>query len=458
MGTLIAAHAEKWQHGSASLLLWTEVETGLIGPKQPTDHIPKLSVVDKIAAPSAFMHQALLYGNTLNPLQLCSAIAQVQTLMPTLSCRASKDPEGEWVLTSPDTGVAFTLGTSLATLQTLVPTPTSTRSKYADIGFEVFSHLPNTLPDAADEAVNEPLMHVALVTLADAGCVLGLRLSHLVADFGTLRAVLHHMACVYSDKPLDQNPPTPAEPVVSALAAAELPPDSQPWNYLPWPSNTAEQFSAVLQKPALRCIRYHVPPARLKALKVQALADLQQLSQSASIRPNAARSKAEVAAALTAATSTAASTSAGNGAADAAGSTTAAAEYRGMEWVSTNDAFMAHLWKTLASLPCRAGVVTAFNMALDMRSRLEIPEGIAPLGHWVYGNLATSAFCPALDVAAMSLGEVALELRRTIGRDAAKFAPDIVHAARQAADGAGCRSQGILPVMRILEAVAAGKT
>lgn len=63
--------------------------------------------------------------------------------------------------------------------------------------------------------------------------------------------------------------------------------------------------------------------------------------------------------------------------------------------------------------------MTAFNQGLDMRGRLPLPPGQAApaaLPRWLYGNLATSAFTPDLDVSTMSLGAVARVLRRTVVR------------------------------------------
>lgn len=58
---------------------------------------------------------------------------------------------------------------------------------------------------------------------------------------------------------------------------------------------------------------------------------------------------------------------------------------------------------------------------LDMRRRLPAaalaachPDGTTP--RWLYGNLATSAYTPPLDAPALPLGQVALELRRTVSR------------------------------------------
>ncbi len=51
----------------------------------------RLSLVDRIAAPTAFMHQALVFERTLDAERLRSALAEALTLLPTLACRATKD-------------------------------------------------------------------------------------------------------------------------------------------------------------------------------------------------------------------------------------------------------------------------------------------------------------------------------------------------------------------------------
>ncbi|KAL4423758.1 hypothetical protein ABPG75_001059 [Micractinium tetrahymenae] len=106
------------------------------------------------------------------------------------------------------------------------------------------------------------------------------------------------------------------------------------------------------------------------------------------------------------------------------------------------------------------GAVTAFNQGLDMRGRLPFPPGqAAPAAQprWLYGNLATSAYTPDLDVSAMSLGVVARALRCTVVSDAAKFAADLAHVNAALAGGARCSQHIFLPVLKIVEAAAAGR-
>lgn len=254
-----------------------------------------------------------------------------------------------------------------------------------DLGAELFGHLSPTLPasDAAAVAAH-PLLHIVLVTLSAGGAVLGLRSSHMVSDFGTLRAVLHHLARAYSGRTLTAGDvPAPGAPAVAALAAATLPlpPGFQPWNYRPLPPDVGTQFAALVAQPQLQALSLHISVGWLEELKAQATAEL---------------------------AATPAGTTAGG-----EGGTTADTT---PTWVSTNDALMAWLWKALAGLPCRRGAVTPFNLALDMRSRMQLPGGHSPLPRWVYGNLATSAFCPELDAASLSLGQVAVALRKTVVR------------------------------------------
>ena len=358
------------------------------------------------------------------------------------------------MLCQPGAGAALTLGTSTATLHSLAPRPLPPIAPMADLGAELFGHLAGLPADGAAAAA-VPLVQVALVALAgdgSGGCVLGLRVSHLAADFGTLRALLHQLARVYNRQPLaPADVPAPAAPLVAALAVPP-PLGARPHNYLPFPSNIGEQLAAFRKLPPLQGLVLHVPPARLAKLKARAAADL------------AAAAAAGAAGAGTQAAR-------GGGAAEtSAGQDSGEAEQL---WLSTNDALMAWLWRTLAGLPCRCGAVVAFNQVcapselpspaaaaavstalcllhqpmarattcgllsssaspfaplllppwqgLDMRRRLPAaavaachPDGVTP--RWLYGNLATSAYTPPLDAPALPLGEVALELRRTVAR------------------------------------------
>lgn len=231
---------------------------------------------------------------------------------------------GEWQLCEPEAGALLSLGTSAKPLCSLVPQlPLPAAAPLIDLGSELFDHLEGA--SVAADAL--PLLQVALVVLrgdinaadsgegGSAGCVLGLRASHLVADFGTLRAVLHHLAAAYSGRSPIGGAPQPAEPLVSALAMAPPPAGSTAWNYLRQPADFMEQMMALAAAPPQRGLTLHFPPARMAALKAQALAE----------------AEAE--------------------AADAAADLDGGPEVPG--WVSTNDALMAWLWKAFASLPCR---------------------------------------------------------------------------------------------------------
>lgn len=52
---------------------------------------PPLSLVDRLAAPLSFMHQALVFQQPLDADKLRQALAQALALLPTLACRATQD-------------------------------------------------------------------------------------------------------------------------------------------------------------------------------------------------------------------------------------------------------------------------------------------------------------------------------------------------------------------------------
>lgn len=295
------------------------------------------------------------------------------------------------MLIQPGVGAVLTIGTSTASLASLAPQPPPLLAPLANLGSQLFGHLPDHLADDTSAAAL-PLLEVALVAV-QGGCILGLRVCHLVADFATVQGLLHHLARAYSGRPLTaMEVPVPATLLVDALEQLPPPPGvMQPCNYVPMPANIGEQLGALAAAPTLQGLRLHLPPARLAALKATAMT--------------------EAAAAA---------------AAEAAGGE----EDPGQQpaWVSTHDALIAWLWRMLASLPCHRGDVTAFSQPMDMRGRLAAlaAEAYHSSGtgsgqggqppRWVYGNFAAGTLTPELDVAAMCLGEVALALRRTLVR------------------------------------------
>ena len=429
--------------GSAALLPWTVTSEELVLPSStgssgPAPPPPPLSLNERVSAPLIFIHQALVFASALDAGRLRQALASALALFPTLACRAAKDevcagggrrftllrcllllhcffllrcfrtrspphphracrpcahtarrprprarPQGgEWALCQPGAGALLTLGSSSAATRRAAPCPPlPPAAPLAALGEELFGHLPGLPADGAG-APALPLTHLALVSTLDGGCVLGLRVSHLVADFGTLRGFLHHLAREYSGTPLaPADRPVMGQPLMAALCAAPPPPGARLHNYLPAPPTFGEALAALAAQPPLQGLTLHVPPARLAALRAQA-------------------------------------------AAEAAGEAGAAGAAGEEGCVSTNAALMAWLWRTLAALPCRRGAVVSFFQALDVRRRL--PEAaLAACGassdappRWVYGNLAASALTPALDVASMTLGSGAMELRRAVARRA----------------------------------------
>lgn len=238
--------------------------------------------------------------------------------------------DGEWVLCQPGAGAPLTLGSSSAGVRALAPRPLPPAAPLLDLGAELFGHLPGLSADGEAAAAAVPLAHVTLVALSG-GCVLGLRVSHLVGDFATLRGLLHHLARAYSGRALaPADVPAPGAPLVAALAAAPPPAGARPHNYLPIPPQLGGQLAALASAPPLQGLVLHVPPARLADLKEQAAAEAA-----------AAAAEEHV------------------GGSPAAGSMAAGAAQQ--QWVSTNDALMAWLWRTLAALPCRGRQVVAFN-------------------------------------------------------------------------------------------------
>ena len=129
----------------------------------------------------------------------------------------------------------LTLGSAATALTAaLAPEPPPPLGPLSDLAGAVFGHLPPVLSPLSGSpggAPPQPLLHVAHIALAGGGCVLGLRVSHLVADYGTLRAALHHLARAYSGRPLaPPDVPVPAAPLLAALGAATaLPPGHEAW-------------------------------------------------------------------------------------------------------------------------------------------------------------------------------------------------------------------------------------
>ena len=77
-----------WEVASEELVL---PAAGSTGPAAAASAAPPLSLVDRLAAPLAFMHQALVFERPLDAGRLREALARTQALFPTLACRASQD-------------------------------------------------------------------------------------------------------------------------------------------------------------------------------------------------------------------------------------------------------------------------------------------------------------------------------------------------------------------------------
>jgi len=287
--------------------------------------------------------------------------------------------------------------------------------------------LPFYMPSNPEESLRVPLLHVAYYKMGkgggkassgsgggggsssgesgggDGGYLLGVLLSHMIADFATLAAVIRHLAAAYSGCPPPAPAPLPAEPMLRAVAASvpPLPPGFAPYHYAlqPPPAELAVFWAAVMSKPPGIGTVFHVPPERLAQLKARAMEDLR------------ARAHAE------ASSGGAAAAAAGSGGEESGGGGGGSAP-----WVSTHDAFIAHVWMTLANLPAwRVQNPNAMTVALDMRGRIA-PEQCGCSEEeqgGMYGNCAMTALVPEMDVkegSGRALGDVALEVRKSFAR------------------------------------------
>ena len=470
-------------------------------------HPPALSVVDRVASPQSFVTTVLLFERALDPERLRAALACVVRLMPALACRAALDARGETCLSpAPPPGALLAAGDAPGvTLADLRPPPGARRWRYRDLGpwlFDAQRLARSTVDPAVDAAAAAatPLFALALVELSCGGCVLGARAAHLIADFGTISAALGHLAAAYSEisggdgsggnggssngvdagaappPPPPLPTPRPGAPALAALAAAgqPLPGGFEPFNYIAIDGDwVARVGRPVFNLGSMRAVAYHVPPARLAALKARALADL---AAAAAAEGGAAAAEGGGAGAGTSisgaaddpaalrAGSTCSSADGGDG-----GEGGGAAAPAQAPWVSTHDALVAHMWLALAALPTRLsrGNATPLTLALDMRRRMDPGACGVPLEEQgaLCGNLATTALAPAADVARggpgggpMALGAVARLVRAAVPRSAARFAGDVAFLAREDAAAGLAGKRIILPVWQIAEDTAAGRT
>jgi len=78
--------------GSAALLPWMVASEELVrpaggGPSPP----PSLSLMERLSAPTIFIHQALVYERALDAGRLRRALGAALALFPTLACRATRN-------------------------------------------------------------------------------------------------------------------------------------------------------------------------------------------------------------------------------------------------------------------------------------------------------------------------------------------------------------------------------
>lgn len=89
--------------GSAGLLPWTVTSEELVLPRgdgidgsggRPAPAAPPLSLLERVSAPTIYIHQALVFDRALEAGRLRSALAAALALFPTLACRATRDEAG----------------------------------------------------------------------------------------------------------------------------------------------------------------------------------------------------------------------------------------------------------------------------------------------------------------------------------------------------------------------------
>ncbi|KAF6265152.1 hypothetical protein COO60DRAFT_1117786 [Scenedesmus sp. NREL 46B-D3] len=186
---------------------------------------PPLSVLDALAAPTVFMQQALVFPKAIGAADLASALQLVLADFPALGYRLSQDQHGRLCLRPPAhqavAGITLLQGTSPSTLQQLLqhgngissrrfadPTPPEHTPQQQqqqqqlvalpELPAALFGHLPGALLPAYLDDAELALVHVALVQLPGGGCVLGLRMSHLLGDWSSARLLLCSIAAAYS--------------------------------------------------------------------------------------------------------------------------------------------------------------------------------------------------------------------------------------------------------------------
>jgi hypothetical protein len=311
--------------------------------------------------------------------------------------------------------------------------------KLPELPGALFSQLPGALlPDYMDNP-ELPLVHVALVQLAAGGCVVGLRMSHLMGDWSTARLLLRSIAAAYSHIQLQQQQPggsvtshstvaaqlsavniqraaaaeetatqlvsaggssssklsgdvlhlpqlTPAAPLLNQLVAStrqQLRANFEPVRLKLQQPEDDQLFQQLAQLSSSSSsgnpqrLTYHVLPDRIQQLKQQAQADL-------------------------------ATSSAAGGASDGSSSSRAC---------TSHNVLLARLLQAFCSLPGRAGVPHDVAVSVDMRGKVPLAQQQQQQELTAaFGNFFASAIMEDALPCSSSLGELAVQLRTAVER------------------------------------------
>ncbi len=366
------------------------------------------------------MKLPFVYAQTLDGADLAAALAAALRRLPYFAGRLRLEGSAFSVALTGG-GAALTLARSRCTLAVLLPEglPEANATDAASRAFPAVDFAPfypRGAPRLVTECVNKdvPLVHAQATALAGGGTVLVLAVPHLLGDLATYKALVaawaeEHRALTLGGKGGGGSPravvdaaaggatraaraPPAGAAALEPYAAAALPPG---WRSERFERRTAGfiprlvgavLWQAIANPGGLEMVAYHVPAGRLAELKAEAGA--------------------------WAATHAAA---AGAPACD--------------EWVSSNDALTAAVWRAIArALPPQRAQRARFFLSVNLRRRLAPPLPDGALGNIVWGQElgASAAAAAALDPVSAPLGALAAAVRAAVrGVDAAALGREL---------------------------------
>jgi hypothetical protein len=322
--------------------------------------------------------------------------------------------------------------------------------KLPELPNALFGHLPGALlPDYLHNA-ELSLVHVALVQLAAGGCVVGLRMSHLMGDWSSARLLLRSIATAYSHTQLQQlqqqqdavsvrsHSAVTAQlsayntsRAAAAAAVAQLNPaggssSSKPNNVVLLVPHLTP--AAPLLNQLVAATRQQMRPGFVPVrLKLQQPEDEQLFQQLAQLSSSSSESNSDKHAssgqpqrltyhvlpdriqqlkqqALADLTTAAAAGPASDGSSSSSRACT------------SHNVLLARLLQAFCSLPGRAGVPHDVAVSVDMRGRLPLTQQQQQALTAAFGNFFASAILEDALPCGSSLGELAVQLRAAVDR------------------------------------------